>query len=398
MAAFGRAKMKTTGPMTGLPWHLRRLALLHVSAAITDGELLECYIRRRDEAAFEALVRRHGPMVLGVCRRILLNAADAEDAFQATFLVLVRKAASVVPRALVGNWLYGVAHNTAIKAKAMNSKRRTKERQAAQRTRPGLAPEGGQLLAALDEELGRLPEKYRAPIVLCELEGRTVKEVARHLGWPQGTVAGRLARARLMLTKRLAQRGLALPAGALAAALAQGAASAGVPNAVVVSTLKAAAMVAAGQAAAPGVISARVAALTEGVLRTMLLSKLKRAMGLLLTACVLVGVWFLLASPVPAPGQTPAKEKEPQKSAAKQTSKWPGEWLMEGDADRPCAAFQNGRVLLLVNEEGELATGRITEDNKIVILKGMWEEGLVGELVDEGKTIAWANGTKWQRP
>src|SRR5262249_53439963 len=127
--------MKTTGPMTGLAWHLRRLALLHVRAAITDGELLERYIRQRDEAAFEALVRRHGPMVLGVCRRILLNVADAEDAFQATFLVLVRKAASVVPRALVGNWLYGVAHNTAIKAKAMNTKRRTKERQAAQRTR-----------------------------------------------------------------------------------------------------------------------------------------------------------------------------------------------------------------------------------------------------------------------
>jgi RNA polymerase sigma-70 factor (ECF subfamily) len=364
---------------------------------MTDGELLESYIRQRDEAAFEALLRRHGPMVLGVCRRILHNAADAEDAFQATFLVLVRKAASVMPRALVGNWLYGVAHNTAIKAKAMNSRRRTKESQAAQTARPD--PEGSQQLqATLDEELSRLPEKYRAPIVLCELEGRTLKEVARHLGWPQGTVAGRLARARVLLTKRLAQRGLALPVGALAAALAEGAASAAVPNPVVVSTLKAAALVAAGQAAAPGVISPRVAALTEGVLKAMLLCKLKSAMVLLLTACILVGALFLLASPVPAPGQTPGKEKEPQKSPAKQANKWPGEWLLEGDADRPCAAFQNGRVLLLVNEEGEFATGRITEANKLVILKGMWEEGLVGELVDDGKTIAWANGTKWRRP
>src|SRR5437764_14818401 len=113
--------------------HLRRTGALPDEARLPDGDLLECYVNRRDEAAFEALLRRHGPMVLGVCRRILGNEADAEDAFQATFLVLVRKASSIVPPSMVGNWLYGVAHRTALKAKAMNSRRRGKEREAAQR-------------------------------------------------------------------------------------------------------------------------------------------------------------------------------------------------------------------------------------------------------------------------
>src|SRR5262249_31376838 len=159
---------------------------------------LERFVARRDEAAFEALVRRHGPMVLGVCRRVLRNEADAEDAFQATFLVLVKKARSVVPRALVGSWLYGVAHNTARKAKAMNSKRRAKERLAGAAPRPAAPAEAcRQLHARLDEELSRLPDKYRAPVVLCDLEGKSYKEAARLLGWPQGTLSGRLTRARV---------------------------------------------------------------------------------------------------------------------------------------------------------------------------------------------------------
>src|SRR6266404_2733195 len=114
----------TTKALATALQHLRRAVLRQDGAGLTDGELLECFITQRDEAAFEALVRRHGPMVLGVGRRILRNEADAEDAFQATFLVLVRKAASIRPRRMVGNWLYGVAHNTALKAKAMGSKRR----------------------------------------------------------------------------------------------------------------------------------------------------------------------------------------------------------------------------------------------------------------------------------
>jgi hypothetical protein len=130
----------------------------------------------------------------------------------------------------------------------------------------------------------------------------------------------------------------------------------------------------------------------------MFLTKLKGAVVLLLTACILASALFLLAGPAPATGQAPAKQKEPPKSPAKETSKWPGEWLFAGNADQPCAIFQHGRVLLLVNEDGELATGRVTEASKLVVLKGSWEEGLVGELADDGKTISWGNGTTWKRP
>jgi RNA polymerase sigma factor (sigma-70 family) len=122
--------MMGTGVLGGVLRHLRRAALLPEREGLGDGDLLQMFVATHDEAAFEALARRHGPMVLGVCRRILRNEADAEDAFQATFLILVKKAATILPRSMVGNWLYGVAHNTALKAKAMNSKRRMKETEA----------------------------------------------------------------------------------------------------------------------------------------------------------------------------------------------------------------------------------------------------------------------------
>jgi RNA polymerase sigma factor (sigma-70 family) len=132
---------------------LRRSMLRQDGACLTDVELLECFIGQQDQAAFGALVRLHGPMVLGVCRRVVQNEEDAEDAFQATFLVLVRRAASIRPRGMVGNWLYGVAHNTALKAKAMNNRRRTKEREAAARPKPEASPGDWQQQALLDQEL-----------------------------------------------------------------------------------------------------------------------------------------------------------------------------------------------------------------------------------------------------
>ena len=163
--------------------NLRRSLLGHDEAGLTDGELLECFVTRRDEDAFAALMRRHGPMVLGVCRRVLQNEADAEDAFQATFFVLVRKAASIRPRGMVGNWLYGVAHSTALKATAMSTKRLVKEREAAARPRPSVTGETWQeLQALLDQELKLLPDIYRAAIVLCDLEGKSIKEAARQSG------------------------------------------------------------------------------------------------------------------------------------------------------------------------------------------------------------------------
>jgi RNA polymerase sigma-70 factor (ECF subfamily) len=255
---------------------------------MTDGQLVECFLGRGEEAAFAALVRRHGPMVLGVCRRLLGHAQDAEDAFQATFLVLARRAGSVVPRERVGNWLYGVARRTARKARAAATRRRSRERQVGELPEPA-APEGqlwADLRPLLDRELERLPEKYRGPVVLCDLEGNTHKEAARQLGWPEGTVSTRLTRARALLARRLARRSLALSGAALALALGHPAATAGVPGPLVVSTAKAATLVAAGRAAA-GAVPARVAALTEGVLKAMLFAKLRVVFFTLLALAVL---------------------------------------------------------------------------------------------------------------
>src|SRR6266404_3163147 len=154
-----------TSQMSGVIQHLRRAMLLRDGAGLTDQQLLEDYLSRRDEAALAALVQRHGPMVWGVCRRVLGNYHDAEDAFQATFLVLVRKAASVVPRDRVGNWLFGVACRTSRKVHAAATKQRAKERQVKVMPEPLLESkeDGTELACLLDQELERLPEKYRVP-------------------------------------------------------------------------------------------------------------------------------------------------------------------------------------------------------------------------------------------
>ena len=276
-----------TGQDNSLLRHLRRAALLNDAGDVTDGQLLERFLAAREEAAFEVLLRRHGPMVLGVCRRVLSNVHDAEDAFQAAFVVLIRKGPSLLPRQTLGNWLYGVAYHTALKARAAGWKRRAKERQAAAMGRPQAPAEdkADDLLPLLDRELDRLPDKYREAVVLCELEGKTREEAARQLGVPRGTLSGRLTTARRMLARRLTRRGVTLSGTALATVLASGAASACVPPALAGSTLKAAVALAAGQAAA-GVLSAEVAALTQGMLKSLLLAKLQ----LTTTAALLLAV------------------------------------------------------------------------------------------------------------
>jgi RNA polymerase sigma factor (sigma-70 family) len=230
---------------------------------LTDSELLDALVVRRDEAAFEALLRRHGPMVLAVCRRVLRNAHDAEDAFQATFLVLIRKAAAIDKREAIGSWLYGVAYRTASKARVMNARRHIKELQAA--TRPG--SQEAQQYPELDEELNALPVKYRVPVVLCELEGRSRKEVARLLNIPEGTLSSRLAKARKTLANRLRKRGLAFFGMCMASASS-------VPALLATATIEAAGQVLAGRGTA-GFASAKVIALTEGVVRAMFVNKLK---------------------------------------------------------------------------------------------------------------------------
>jgi RNA polymerase sigma factor (sigma-70 family) len=268
--------------------HLRSAVLQPEGAALTDGQLLRHYIESRDQTAFEGLVRRHGRMVHGVCRRILSHAHDAEDAFQATFMVLARKAASVVPGEAVGNWLYGVAYHTALKAQAAASRRRAKERQVEVMPEPQAGPQDPlhDVLPLLDRELSRLPEKYRLPAVLCDLQGRPRREVAQQLGIPEGTLSSRLTTARRLLARRLRQHGATLAGGAVAAALAQHATAGCLPGSLVSSTVKAATQFAAGEAIA----SARAATLAEGVLKIMFLNKLRLATTLMLAVCCLAAV------------------------------------------------------------------------------------------------------------
>jgi RNA polymerase sigma factor (sigma-70 family) len=178
----------------------------------SDAELLDRFALRDDHAAFAALVRRHGPMVFGVCRRVLCDPHDAEEAFQSTFLVLVRKAGDLRQPDRLGNWLYGVANRVARKAKVSAARRNSHERAAAG---PAWAPpvestDGPELRAVLDEEMVALPEKYRAPLVLCYLEGLTNEDAARRLGWAPGSMSYRLARGRELLRRRLTRRGLYL--------------------------------------------------------------------------------------------------------------------------------------------------------------------------------------------
>ncbi len=280
-----------TSPMSRLLDQLRQAARRSADERLSDGQLLERFILCRDEAAFTALVRRHGPMVFGVCRRVVGTFHDAEDAFQATFLVLARKAASVRRREAVGNWLYGVAYRTALAARSRISRHRRREKQVPDLPeRPaGPEPTWPGLQALLDQELNRLPERYRLPVVLCGLEGRSRREVARQLNIPEGTLSSRLAAGRKLLAQRLARHGLALSGAAVAALVTESGASASVPAVLLASTTKAALLVAAGPTAAAGLVSAQVAALSEGVLRMMFVAKLK-TMTLLFSGVAAVGL------------------------------------------------------------------------------------------------------------
>jgi RNA polymerase sigma factor (sigma-70 family) len=197
------------------PTVARRLALAQLPGGLTDAQLLERFLKKHDEAAFELLVWRHGPMVLRVCRRILRDAHGAEDAFQATFLTLACKAGSIGKQEAVSSWLYKVAYRVALRAQAGAAKRATHERPMvdclpARGVEPADEAAWRELGPLLDAEVRRLPEKYRAAFVLCYLEGKTNEEAAKELGCPKGTVLSRLSRARERLRKRLNQRGLAM--------------------------------------------------------------------------------------------------------------------------------------------------------------------------------------------
>jgi RNA polymerase sigma factor (sigma-70 family) len=277
----------------------------------SDARLLERFARQRDEAAFAELVQRHGPLVLGVCRRVLRHEHDAEDAFQATFLVLARKAGSIRRREALGGWLYEVAYHIALRARADAARRRRREEEAGVMARAdGSTPESpGELQPILDEELHHLPEQDRRLLVLCYLQGKTHQEAARQLGWPPGSLSRRMSHALEMLRDRLRCRGVLLAAGALVAALTAEATAAPVPAALLAPTVQAALLFATGKLAGPATVSAPAARLAEGALHAMFMTKLKMGLVLALTLAVVAGAGVLAyhtLSAAPGPIEPPA--------------------------------------------------------------------------------------------
>jgi RNA polymerase sigma factor (sigma-70 family) len=264
--------------------HLHKLAEADTAKDLTDGQLLERFRARGEETAFAQLVQRHGPMVLATCRRALSNLHDAEDAFQATFLVLARKADSIRKQQSLGSWLYGVACRIAAKARAQACRRQQREKQAAamKHSEPVGETTWQELRAVLDEELGRLAEKYRAPVVLCYLEGKTHEQAASELRCPRTSLSSRLGRARELLRQRLSRRGIALSAGLLATALTEKAAPAAVPALLVIAAVQAATPAGTGKVVAAGVVSERVVSLAKEVMQATSLTRIKAGVVLLL--------------------------------------------------------------------------------------------------------------------
>jgi RNA polymerase sigma factor (sigma-70 family) len=317
----------------GILHYLRGLARPRAARDQTDRQLLQRFAALHDEAAFALLVERHGGLVWGVCRRLLRQEQDAEDAFQAAFLVLARKAASIPWRDDVGNWLYAVALRVARRAQTRGRHQRLLEQEAAAMPAREVPDDSGraELAAVVHEEVSRLPDKYRRPVILCCLQGKTYGEAARLLGWPEGTVSGRLARARELLQRRLTRRGLAVSGAGLAFALVP-ATGLAAPAALVSRTIQASLAFAAG----PGEIAGPAAALAEGVIRTMSLTTRLKTAGMALLALALVGAG--VTALVHADGSEPPANKpkaEVTKAAAKDRQPapaslpraWAGRWV-----------------------------------------------------------------------
>jgi RNA polymerase sigma factor (sigma-70 family) len=376
---------------------LRRFSAGEVGG-LADNELLERFVARGDEAAFEVLVWRHGPAVLNICHRVLGRSHDAEDAFQATFLILVRKARSIRRWQAVGAWLYRVAQRVALRSRARARHREARERHVAF---TAVAPEADEvaardLRAALEEEVHRLPEKYRLPVLLCYFSGQSTEQAAQALGCPRGTILSRLAWARQRLRGRLARRGLAPSAVALTALLSRGAAPAAALTGLVNSTLKAAKWFAAGSVGAGAAPPEPVLSLTEGVLRSMFLDKMKLA-ALMLVVALLAGAggsfWFHPAAgdslhrdgpegdsttgPVGA-GKDPAKPTVPDGRRREAIIRLPaGTWVKEFEAPQ----YGSGRI-----------TWKYDDDRVTGLIEGSGMGGEI-ELATEAEIALSRHGT-----
>jgi RNA polymerase sigma factor (sigma-70 family) len=338
---------------------------------VTDGDLLARFAATRDEDAFATLLDRHGPMVAGVCRRLLGHDQDTEDVVQAAFLVLARKAGSIRKRESVGSWLYGVARRLALRCRAQRALRAARERAAVPAPAPSMAAAWEALQDALDEELQRLPERYRAPLILCYLEGQTHEEVSRQFGCPLGTVRSRVARGRDLLRTRLTRRGLTLSAAGFATTLAAGTAPAAL-SPTLANTTFAAVHCWVGQDPAAGAASPRVLALVDEVLRSMWIAKLKTVAALALAVLVLAGGTALAMVHRLAPQETPAAAPAPPPVAQKEQA---------AAADDPLPPGALGRLGTLRFRMG----GPLSQDGTVVAMADFQQVKLVE--VRTGKVV-----------
>jgi RNA polymerase sigma factor (sigma-70 family) len=269
---------------------IRRVAEDRQLKELPDQDLLRSFLTGRDEAAFGVLLRRHGSMVLHVCRNVLGNEQDAEDAFQATFLIFAQKGGAIRKRSSIGSWLHGVAYRTAIKARARSAARQVHEAQIRASMPVADDVTWREVQQLVHAELNRLPERYRTPLVYCYLEGKTQDEAALLIGVCKATVKKRLERGRSLLRARLVRQGLGPAAILTAAAWPAATAQAAVSLVLADSTIKAASFVGAGQAATADIVSPSVISLTEGVLKAMFLTKIKLVSAVALAVIVSAGV------------------------------------------------------------------------------------------------------------
>ncbi|SIO58256.1 RNA polymerase sigma factor, sigma-70 family [Singulisphaera sp. GP187] len=370
---------------------IERVFSLGTLSGMSEEQLLDHFTARHDEAAFEALIARHGPMVWGLCRRLLHDPHDAEDAFQATFLVLLRKAGTLREPGQLSPWLYGVAFRVASRVRSDPARRREKEGKVAkpEAVVSDLSREVDGLRSAIDEEVNRLPEKYRRPVILCHLEGLTYEEAARQLQWTTGMVKGRLTQARERLRHRLTTRGLA-PSVGLAGPGIFPAAQVAVPQALAIRTAQVAAHIATAA-------SASILALAEGAIRTMLFTQLKAAalvlaagtLTLVLSACAFA---LVQTDETPRAVATPLPEKavDPKPNPVGRSMEFR---VVEPGTDRGIPGVQ------LTVRAGDLKTEASTDETGRYVIQGIppkvasavtiWatKAGLVP------KSISWWNDT-----
>lgn len=353
----------------------------------TDRQLMERFLEYRDETAFAAIVSRHGPMVLGVCRRIIGTMHDAEDAFQATFLLLSQKAARIIPGDAVGPWLHGVACRVALKSRTMLRRRQRHERLAAQNRTEGQTDSqpASDLRSVLDQELQRLPRSYRLLVILCDLQGGTFRQVARQLQLPVGTLSGRLKRGRELLAERLARRGIVLSASVLALMIAEQA-TAQVPALWISATARAAVAWIAAESLVPGLVCHSVVTLVKGTATAMMWNQLKLVSGVGLLALLLsVGWWVsssmaqeksvsvLVPQSVPGSPVAPALDNQPQYQVHLTLS------VMNPDTKK-FDVVTRPRLIVQAHQKASIQVGQMEAMKSSKFTSDWWLTGFIAEV------------------